>query len=220
MSNLSPLKNIGAELFDIIIEIDNKIISNFGEITISQNTSNEQENNGSNTVTNKIDLTDYIEKLIPSYSYQIKFFSVKNKTIIETNIIFPTENNIGVKKLLPRFDEFSSFNLAGLILTPLTINAIESRNKISLRLRKYGYYTERFEPKIFVANIEPNSPFVIGENINVGDIITKINGNKIYTINDIKEELKNTNNGYVTIETKNDKFDVIDIQTLTEYIKT
>lgn len=221
MSKLSPLKNIGIDLFDLIIEIDDKIISNFGEITLDQkniqNSTAVQEQ--TQLVTNKIDLTDYVEKLISSFSYKIKFFSVKNKKIIETNIIFPTENNIGVKKILPKFDEFSSFNLAGLILTPLTINAIETQNKISLRLRKYAYYTERFDPKIFVANIEPNSPFVISENITVGDVITKINDTNIYTINDIKDVLQKSIDGYITIETKNNKVDIIDVQTLSQYIK-
>jgi S1-C subfamily serine protease len=215
MSKSSPLKNIGIELFDIIIEIDNKMISNFGEITIGQ----DQKIDQTQIMASKMDLIDYVEKLIPSYSYQIKFFSIKNKKIINTSIIFPIENNIGVKKIIPKFDQFASFNLAGLILTPLTINAIESQNKISLRLRKYAYYTERFEPKVFVANIEPHSPFVISENINTGDIIIKINGTKIYTIDDIKEILKNISDEYITIETKNDKIDIIDIQTLNEYNK-
>ena len=233
MSKLSPLKKIGIELFDLLISINQKKISNFGEITL-QNVSNNSESNNSESnnsepnkniissilmseeinlnklMPTKIDLVDYIEKLIPNQEYEITFFSVKTKKIINSTIIFPMKLDIGVKKILPAFDNFDTLKIGGLILTPLTINAIEKQNKTAMRLRKYAYYTERFEPKILVANIEPNSPFRLSENIMVGDIITKVNGQNVYELNDIKKIIEKQNEKYLMIETKNNKIDVID----------
>ena len=85
-----------------------------------------------------------------------------------------------------------------------------------MHLRKYAYYTERFEPKVFVANIEPNSPFIISENINVGDIICKINGIKINTLDDINKIVNElSDNQYITIETHNNYIDTITKSVLT-----
>ena len=198
MSKMSPLKTIDINPFDLIIEIDNKVISNYGEITTISG-------NGI-----KMNFTDYIERLIPGIEYQIKFFSIKERKIISAKIIFPTENNIGVKKILPAFDQLNYINVGGLILTPLTINAMETNNKIALRLRKYSSYVERFCPKVFVANIDPSSSFRLSENINAGDVINKINGKEILTLDDVLEIIdKTTNNKYITIETKNNKIDTI-----------
>lgn len=227
IANQSPLKKIGVELFDLIISINQKQISNFGEITLQNSNTNTNTNTtNSNIISSilmaesininklmpiKIDLFDYVEKLLPNQEYEITFFSVKNKKIINGKIIFPIKSNIGVKKILPAFDKLNTIKIGGLILTPLTINAIEKQNKIALRLRKYAYYTERFEPKILVANIEPNSPFRLSENIIVGDIITKVNGQNVYELDDITKIIKEQNNKYLMFETKNNKIDTIKI---------
>ena len=200
MSKISPLKNIGIDLFDLIMEIDNKLINNFGELTININ----------KLISIKMNLINYIERLIPNNEYQIKFFSISKQKIINSTIFFPNENNINIKKILPAFDKLEYINIAGLILTPLTVNALEIHNKVSTRLKKYLYYNDIFDPIVFVANIEPSSPFRLSENINIGDIIDKINGLKILTLNDVNNIISNIANiKYITIETKNNKIDTI-----------
>jgi S1-C subfamily serine protease len=208
LSKFSPLKIIGGDVYDLLMEINNKTINNFGEINLKDSTN--QIISPNQIIPTRIDLSDYVERLIPGPEYQIKFFSFNQKKIIDTKIIFPFENNIGVNKILPAFDKFNFLNIGGLILTPLTINIIEKNTKISIRLRKYSSYTERFTPKVLVANILPTSPFRLSENIVIGDIITKINSIEVFTLDDITKILENMpNNEYIIIETKNYKIDTI-----------
>jgi S1-C subfamily serine protease len=236
MSKISPLAEIGLSNGDLIINFDNKEISNFGEIKIIQNVSanltNAELTNAELTNTNltnaeltntnltnaeqsqyKVDLVDYVEKLIPNTEYNITTYSLKTNKVSKQKIKFSIKNLMGIKKIVPFMDEFESITIGGLVLSPLTVNLIERKSRISLRLRKYMLYTERFVPKILVVNLLPTSPFRISENINPGDIITKINGSNIRTIADVKKIFKklNTNISFITFETDSGTIDTIDI---------
>jgi C-terminal processing protease CtpA/Prc len=236
MSKISPLAEIGLSNGDLIINFDNKEISNFGEIKIIQNVSanltNAELTNAELTNTNltnaeltntnqtnaeqsqyKVDLVDYVEKLIPNTEYNITTYSLKTNKVSKQKIKFSIKNLMGIKKIVPFMDEFESITIGGLVLSPLTVNLIERKSRISLRLRKYMLYTERFVPKILVVNLLPTSPFRISENINPGDIITKINGSNIRTIADVKKIFQklNTNISFITFETDSGTIDTIDI---------
>jgi len=200
LSKYSPLKEINVSLYDLIIELNNKSINNFGELNLTIKNS---------LMPSRIDLVDYIERLIPGTEYSIKFFSNKEKKVINTKIKFPLEDRIGVKKILPAFNKLEYINIGGLILTPLTINAIEKQTKNALKLRKYAIYTERFQSKVLVANIETSSKFRLNENINIGDIIYKINDVEIFTLNDVKNIINKSSNKYLNIITKNNKIDTL-----------
>ena len=204
ISKYSPLIDIDIMIGDLIIEFDNILINNFGELNIK--------------LASKYDLSDYVDRLQPEKNYNIKFYSWKNNKIIDSLIKFPNKDLIGVKKLIPIFDKLEYIDIGGLILTPLTQNVIMNKFK---NLKKYLYYNEIFIPRILVANILPNSQFKLSENINQGDIITKINSIEIFTIDDIKKILKNlnANEKYITLETKKNLIDTISIEHIKKIIE-
>jgi S1-C subfamily serine protease len=199
ISKYSPLINIDIMIGDLIIEFDNILINNFGELNIK--------------LASKYDLTDYVDRLQPEKNYNIKFYSLKNNRIINAQIKFQNKNLIGIKKLIPIFDKLEYLDIGGLILTQLTQNVIINQFK---HLKKYLYYNEIIIPRILVANILPNSQFKLSENINQGDIIVKINFIEVFTIDDVKQILKNLiqNEKYLTFETNKNLIDTISIETL------
>ena len=95
---------------DLIIEFDNILINNFGELNIG--------------LASKYDITDYVDRLKTEQNYNIKFYSFAHNKIIDQQIKFPNKNLIGVKKIIPIFDKLDYIDLAGLILSPLTQNII------------------------------------------------------------------------------------------------
>ena len=239
VSDKSPLVLNGMEEGDLITHFDSKIITNFGEIkTINNNTKSQidlnqysvqdQINNPLNPLDSlnslnmqyKIDLVDYVDSLIPEVEYNLSFYSFKTNSIQNKKIVFPIEDMLGIKKIIPFIDKFDSITIGGLIITPLTFNLIEKKTKILFKIKKYASYTERFYPKIIVTNILPTSPFRFNENINSGDIITKINNISVNTIQELKKilfELKPTE--YVTIETEANVIDTISYNQIKEDIE-
>jgi hypothetical protein len=201
LSDLSPLKksNINVDIGDLLMEIDDKSIDNYGEIFVSANLT-------------KINLIDYIERLKPDVKYKIKSYNFKTNTIQISEIAFPILNNFGIKKIYIGFDKLDYINLNGLIITPLTINAVKSYTKLAHSLKKYNAYTQQFTPRLVVANVSTNSPFNIIENISQGDVINTINNIKVHTLDDLKkiivQECK-----YITICTTNHKIDTICLNT-------
>ena len=240
VSKKSPLVLNGMEEGDLITHFDSKIITNFGEIKIdqtqnlnqnlnqdlnqnlNQDLNQDQINNPLNNLNMqyKINLVDYVDSLIPGVEYNLSFYSFKTNSIQNKKIVFSIEDMLGIKKIIPFIDKFESINIGGLIITPLTFNLIEKKTKILFKIRKYASYTERFYPKIIVTNILPTSPFRFNENINSGDIITKVNNISVNTIDELKKiifELKP--NEYVTIETESNIIDTISYNQIKNDIK-
>ena len=199
ISKYSPLIDIDIMAGDLIIEFDNILINNFGELNIK--------------LASKYDLTDYVDRLQPETEYNIKFYSCNKNKIISSKIKFPNKNLLGIQKIIPIFDKLEYIDIGGLILTPLTQNVIINKFK---SLKKYLYNNEIITPRILVANILPNSQFKLSENIYQGDIISKINSIEVYTIDDIKNILKNLNKKYLTIETNKNIIDTINIESITK----
>ena len=117
-------------------------------------------------------------------------------------------NNFGIKKLYIGFDKLDYVDFYGLIITPLTINAIESNTDLAYSLHKYNKYSQKFIPRLVIANILPNSSFNIFENISQGDVICKINDIKVHTLDDLKKII-NCTDKYITVCTTNNKIDTI-----------
>jgi len=198
ISKYSPLIDINIMVGDLIIEFDNLLLNNFGELNIG--------------LASKYDLTDYVDRLQTEQNYNIKFYSFAQNKIIDQQIKFPNKNLIGIKKIIPIFDKLDYINFGGLILTPLTQNIINKFKHLNI----YLHYNEIINPKIVVANILPDSQFKLSENIFQGDIISKINSIEIFTIDDVKQILNSihTDNKYFTVETKNNKIDSINIESI------
>lgn len=190
ISKYSPLVNIDVNVGDLIIEFNNISINNFGELNLK--------------LAAKYDLIDYIDRLNTEKNYNIKFYSFKQNKIIETQLSFQNKNLIGIKKIIPVIDKLDYININGLIITQLTENLIEKYSKIRKTLSSSDFLI----PKLFVANILPNSEFILSENINQGDIIVKINDIEVFTIDDIKDILEKQNK-YLTFTTKKHSIDTI-----------
>jgi S1-C subfamily serine protease len=207
MSDRSPLKKIGIDIGDLLIEFDLKPINNFGEIQLANKTLT-------------LRLYEYIERLSPGEQYMIKYYSFKQNNIISDKIIFPLNDEMGINKIIPMFNKLNYIVLGGLILTPLTLNIIQYPSNISIKLRKYASYIERFTPRVIVANITPSSPFKLSENIQSGDVITNINDQNVNTLDQIIELLYNlkSENKYLTIKTMNNKLDTISIKMIQDDI--
>jgi C-terminal processing protease CtpA/Prc len=91
----------------------------------------------------------------------------------------------------------------------------------SYKLKKLLVSINKFEPYLIICNILPDSPFMLSENFNIGDIIKKINGIKINTIEQLQSYLLNLSPSeqYITIETSTNIIDTISIKLIKDDIE-
>ena len=73
---------------------------------------------------------------------------------------------------------------------------------------------------VVVVNKTSDSIFNITENINIGDIITNINDQKINCLNDIELYINNTSHKYLTIQTLSKTIDTINTNTTKKNLHT
>lgn len=198
LSKKSILKENGIDIGDLIIEFNNNKINNFGEIELL------------NKMKSKIKINFYTNKLLTETEYNIKYYSIKENKIIDKKIKFGDKNNFGIKKILPIFEKLDYIILGGLVISPLTMNTINSYRII---ISEYQSKKNLFDPKVVIVNILPTSPFKKTDNFNIGDLINKINNIKIIDFDHLKEiliKIKSTDK-FLTIETNTKKIDTIDI---------
>lgn len=209
LSSTSPLYIAGLRPYYIILSINGIDIDNYGEIRVG----NKKE---------KMFILDYIESLKFGSTIKIKFWpNVKDKQIQEIDVPLNVKYPYGIRFLRPILEKPQYEILFGVIFMPLTLNhlkSIESLNISSTKSHKllgYAHRTKREEPVVFISNILPGSYIGDTELLSVGNVIKKINGIEVKTINEFREALKKikiiNNQKYITIKTKNKNMVVMNI---------
>ncbi len=185
---LSPLKNVGINIGDIITEINGSIINNDGYIKF-------------NFFPEKIELSDIHLWFIDGDIINIKFFSVKDKQYYTKKLEF---KNIDTN--LPYFyhgltDPYYYEN-NGLIISIITQYHFENFKELELSIsQKIKIYERVGEFKniftIYLSSIDYKK--LKFTNYPVGDIILEINDVHITDINKFKEIIKNPITKFKTI---------------------
>ena len=176
----SPINKIGLKEGDILCSINGTKIDNYGM-------TNEIWLNDKKTLEEIIYLLKNNEKVT------VEFWN--NKNIIKKTFNFSYFEH-GIKYIHPLYEKNDYIIIGGLILMNLTDNLLEQnvnrkyKTEESKALNIYEEIQNREEPIIIVANILPNSILDNEDIINKFDIIDKINGNNIKTIDDIRKILK------------------------------
>jgi len=208
ISDYSPLKTINLKNNDVILSFNNIPVDNYGYLRMKKNDL---------YVYSILHLKYYIHRLLINKEYNITFFSFETNSIVNTKIIFKDENILGIQRLIPQYDKLNYLNLGGLILIDLNNNTLELN--IGSIIMKKNKISE-FIKYVVVVNKTSDSIFNITENINIGDIITNINDQKINCLNDIELYINNTSHKYLTIQTLSKTIDTINTNTTKKNLHT
>ena len=96
---------------------------------------------------------------------------------------------IPIKKRFPLYESVNHHILGGLILMNLTDNHLQDKKLKSL-LSKYQNLKYRLEPQLIVSDVIPNS-LMFNQNVfKQGDVIVKVNNQKVNDIKSLKKTLK------------------------------
>jgi S1-C subfamily serine protease len=214
ISKYSPLKKLNIKSGDIIIELNNMKIDNYGKII---------QFNDTKKIFNKIFIEDYIALLKPYEYYKIIYFSLKKKKIIIDKVYLSGSYNNGSNTLINiLYNKLKYINFGGLILIDFTKNIINlnKQSNLSFNLYMQSKLLNLFNNYVIIINIMPNSPFNITNNIFNYQIIKSINNIKINTLNDIINLIKNNKEKYFIIKTMNSDIDTINSDYVLKTLKT
>jgi S1-C subfamily serine protease len=185
--NSSPLKKCKSPLnpYDILIEFDRKHVDSYSHI---------EKTNGSE----KIDIDSYVIMCKHNEDIPIKYFSVRNQQMVETNIKFENNYLYGIPEdHYPRQIDF--IDICGVIICELTLDHVSgvingecmSTLKNVAQIYNYTIDANREEPRIFIAKVLPHSDNIDNKNLedNIGGTIHKTNGRVVSTIQENQKSI-------------------------------
>jgi len=205
--DMSVLKTTPIETNDIIISINNYNIDNFG-LTINFK-----------WLGTAIDTDVLLNRFTNDETINIKYYSIKNKQIQNTNVklvpfICP------IRKIYPALEPIDYFVFGGIIFSMLTENYIYNIKDDRLNINLICFNKElknKLKSKIIITTIFNNKINIL-KNISNGDIISKINDIEVETINDLKNALNKplviNNKKYIKIENSKNKYVIENIDDL------
>jgi hypothetical protein len=183
--------NFGIKSGDILIEIDNNRVDNYGEIKVSW--SNE-----------KINLDNYLLRFNKDDIIKMKFWlSEKNKILeinYKLNYIFPIKLGLSI------LEKIDYIVFGGLVLMNFSLNHIKIFKDEYLDLYLSNKIKFKKTPKVIISNILSGSNIKKNEVIKEGNILYSINNIRIYTLDDIINVIKDTVNKkseYIILKNQN-----------------
>jgi len=204
----SLFKESGIENYDILLKINDNIIDNYGECSVSW--SNE-----------KIHIENLLIRFNINDIITIKYYNLRQKKIISKSIKI-YETKLGIKQIYKHKNEKLDYEiLGGLIITPLTKNHLKNLKNTNINnskiyeLIKYQKVENQIKERVFISNILPGTYADTLNIFNNGDIIKKVNNIKVNNISDLIKSCC-LNKKYIEVETQDNKKIILNIKKILE----
>ncbi|VBB18414.1 hypothetical protein YASMINEVIRUS_877 [Yasminevirus sp. GU-2018] len=178
-------------VYDVIMEFNGKKLDRYGNIDTE-------------TSMGKMNIHSYVMGCKHDTPINVRYFSVKRQMIVSTTIIFRNVYNYKIPEVLFP-NKINYVNLGGVVMCELTINHITAviRGNVDANIvnlsNMYSYILSqnREHPVLFISKVLPDSDAIDNDHISTSEcaIVTKVNGVKVRTVDDLKLSCKN----YITI---------------------
>ncbi len=192
----SPLEQIKIKEGDIITKINKLTIDNFGMVDFDW-------------LQTKQDLYTYMNQFKLGDKIEIEFYR-SGKRYNKKIELKPYVAKIRIK--YPLFEKVDYEIIGGMIFMNLSLNHIKENPE---KYIKYLNPDEQQESKLICSFIFPNTPMFILNNINKGDIIKKINGQKVSNLKEFRKALekpiKSNKIEYLELENEDNKIAMLDL---------
>lgn len=202
-----PFYNADVHAGDILCKFNGYKIDNYGEAVVPWTEEKE-------SITNIVDRYKIGD--------EVPIIIIRNGEIITKTIKFDNSNIFKVRTYYPQYEKVDHENFGGIIVMNLAMQHIE--NDIELfgndKLEKYKLLENRLDNKLIITFIYHGSYI---KNLNIitkGNIIEKVNGMQVNTIDEYRNALQNpiqkNEKYYETIELENKTFIVMELNKLLE----
>ena len=181
----------GIETGDILLEINDNKVDNYGEIKVDWSSE-------------KINLDNYFKRFNRDDVIKMKFWLSKQKKIIEIN--YKLNYNFPINFELPILEKIDYIVFGGLVLMNFSLNHVNIFKEDYLDLFLANKIKFKKTPKVIISNILSGSTIKKNEVIKESNILYSINNIKIYCLNDVIKVIKDTVNKdskYLILKNKN-----------------
>ena len=209
------LYKAGIRNYDILLEINELEIDNFGDVKVSWNIE-------------KINLKYLLYRFKLGEKIKIKYFSKSNKGEKEIDLILEYPK-FELKKYYLNFNNTNIDYeiLSGLVICNFSLNHCSSdqimpsgiNKKNIMELLSYTKPEKRFKKKILLVNVLPGSYTYSNNDIDAGSFLEKINDKEITNLNELRNNLldiKNNDSKFIKLTFSDSKIIILNFNNLKE----
>ena len=173
----SPLEKIGVRGGDMIYEINGHRIDIFGEIQLPQINTDD-----------KFSIIDYVSRLAIGDKIDLLVYRCGERK--DFSFTFNFTDQPAVHEMYLGYENIDYEVFAGMVVMPLVLNHIPLLGSRVPGIVKYVETKYQTEPVLLITHIFPNSQLYRSRSIPIGSTINEVNGNKVHTLDDFREAMK------------------------------
>ena len=181
----SPLGRVGIQLGDMIYAIDGFTVDMYGDLRTPWNE-------------DKMTIVDYVSGL--TQGNEVKLHIYRKGVSMELTAAFGLSELPAIRVVYPGYEEIDYEVVGGMVLMQLTANHIDILKDNVPGLMKYAELKEQGEPALIITHIFPSSQLYRLRTLSIGSTIKEINGEKVSTLEQLRDVLKRSvNSKFLTV---------------------
>jgi S1-C subfamily serine protease len=153
----------------------------------------------------KIGIIDLMSLMTYGDTINMKIY--RNGTPHTLTFIYETTPLPPIRKMFPGYEEIDYEIVGGMVIMPLSLNLLQIMAPAVPDLTWYFDVRHQLEPAIVITHLLPDSVATRSRVINIGAVITELNGRKVSTLEDVRDALKESiSTNLITFKTREGLF--------------
>lgn len=187
------LEKSGVRDGDMIYEINNNKIDLYGEMNISWSE-------------DKIPVIALLNRF--TLGQEVNLVVYRNGERRNIDFKFALVDPLPIRFFYPEYETIDYEIIGGMVIMQLTLNHVERFHEDNPYLYKYTKRQNQYTPRLIITHIFPTSKTQDARVVAVSDIIKKVNGKIVNTLDELRDVIRQTGE-YLSIETVDKEFMVL-----------
>jgi serine protease Do len=187
------LEKAGVKSGDMIYEINGHKIDMYGEMNVSWSE-------------DKIPVAALLNRF--RLDQKIDLIIYRNGEQNNINLKFELSDPLPIRFYYPDYETIDYEIIGGMVIMQLTLNHLEKFSSENPYLVKYLKRQNQYTPRLIITHIFPTSKTQDARVVCESDLIKKVNGQPVNTLEELRNEIKKSEN-YLSIETSEKQFMVL-----------
>ena len=173
----STLYKSGVQRGDMLYEINGNRLDIYGDMNVPWSE-------------DKISISDYVSRLAVGEDVSLVVYRKGERK--EFNVEFSQAELPAIRTIFPGYEPIDYEVIAGMVVTPLTMNHIRLLHKVAPGLTRFVEMQNQSDPVLIVTHIIPNSELYRSRSLPIGSIVNELNGMKVSSLDDLRNAIKSS----------------------------
>ncbi len=194
------LEKAGVKAGDMIYTINGNTFDRYGETNVPWSE-------------DKVPIVALLNRFKLREKISITFYRNGEKKDVSFN--FDLTKQLPIRTIYPEFEKVDYEIIGGMVIMELTLNHVSIFEDSIPYFVKYWKRKNRYEPKLVITHVFPNSQARQARVVYPGNVLTEVNQEKVLTLSDFRNAIKKTKK-FASFKRENKKLMVLSLEKILE----